>query len=107
VQLKPTRQTLAVLRVLLERPSEETYGMELLDRTGLKSGSVYPILARLEALGWLTSRWEAEEAVEGRPRRRYYRLTAEGEPAARRELAVATAELTGEPVSQGLRGQPA
>lgn len=59
------------------------YGFELMKVTGLPSGTVYPILARLEAGGLVRSRWEDEERAhgEGRPRRRYYETTGEGEAA--------------------------
>lgn len=93
-QPRITLQTLKVLAVLLERPTEEVYGMELLEKTGLRSGTLYPVLARLERLGWLGSEWEEIDPEKvGRPRRRFYRLTAEGEPAARRELSRAQSEL--------------
>lgn len=57
------------------------YGFELMRVTGLPSGTVYPILTRLEAAGLVRSRWEAEEKAheQGRPRRRYYEMTSEGE----------------------------
>lgn len=57
------------------------YGFELMKVTGLPSGTVYPILARLEATGLVRSRWENEERAhgEGRPRRRYYETTGAGE----------------------------
>jgi PadR family transcriptional regulator, regulatory protein PadR len=91
-----TRQTLRVLSALSERPAEELYGRELIERTGLKSGTLYPVLARLEQAGWLESHWEeTDPQVAGRPRRRFYRLTAQGEPAARRELSLARSELAG------------
>ena len=49
---------------------------------------MHPILARLEGVGWLSSRWEdIDTRVEGRPPRRYYRLTAEGVVAAGAALA--------------------
>jgi DNA-binding PadR family transcriptional regulator len=49
---------------------------------------VHPILARLEGVGWLQSRWEdIDPRTEGRPPRRYYRLTAEGAQAAQGALA--------------------
>ena len=55
---------------------------------GLPSGTVHPILARLETVGWLTSRWEQiDPRVEGRPTRRYYRLTPDGLELARAALA--------------------
>lgn len=92
-----TRQTLRVLSALLERPSDELYGRELLGKTRLKSGTLYPALARLERAGWIESRWEeTDPQVAGRPRRRFYRLTAQGEPAARKELSLARSELAGD-----------
>jgi hypothetical protein len=55
---------------------------------GLPSGTVHPILARLETVGWLESRWEEiDPRVEGRPARRYYRLTSDGMELARTALA--------------------
>ena len=64
--------------------------MEIGDGAGLPSGTVHPILARLEGRGWLDSRWEEiDPTVEGRPARRYYRLTADGAEAARQALASA------------------
>jgi PadR family transcriptional regulator len=84
-----TLQTQLVLRALLDEPAEQRYGLELCEETGLPSGTVYPIVARLEQHGWLESRWEdpRTHVAEGRPRRRYYRLTAEGARRARTALA--------------------
>lgn len=46
---------------------------------GVRSGTIYPLLARLESAGWLESSWEKiDPRVQGRPRRRLYRLTADG-----------------------------
>jgi len=60
-------------------PSDELSGAEIGKRTKLASGTLYPILFRLEEVGWLQSQWEVEDpAVLGRPRRRFYRMTAEG-----------------------------
>jgi len=74
-----TLQTLAVLKVLLDEPLKERYGLEISRQAGLPTGSIYPILARLEQAGWITSEWEdIDEAVQGRRRRRYYRLTTAG-----------------------------
>ena len=74
-----TIPTQLVLRLLLEDPTRELYGVEIGDGTGLPSGTVHPILARLEGRGWLDSRWEEiDPTVEGRPARRYYWLTADG-----------------------------
>nr|WP_245193417.1 helix-turn-helix transcriptional regulator [Amycolatopsis alba] len=56
-------------------PSRELYGLQICAEAGLPSGTVHPILARLEGIGWLSSRWEeADTHEEGRPRRRYYRI---------------------------------
>lgn len=72
-------QTQQVFDAMLQAPVDETYGFELVKATGLPSGSVYPILRRLEDRGWLTAREEAIDPDARRPRYRvYYRLTAEG-----------------------------
>jgi PadR family transcriptional regulator PadR len=85
-----TIPTQLVLEALLQDPERELYGIEMGELAGLRSGTVHPILARLEGVGWLTSRWEdIDPQVEGRPPRRYYRLTAEGLLAARAALAKA------------------
>jgi DNA-binding PadR family transcriptional regulator len=65
------------------------YGFELMDVTGLQSGTVYPLLRRLEARGLVRSRWERAGAAhgEGRPRRRYYEITPLGETALHGGLA--------------------
>lgn len=86
-----TRQTQAVLRQALVEPAREWYGLEMVWATGLPSGTVYPIISRLERCGWILSRWEdpAEHEAEGRPRRRYYRLSADGAEHARLALAKA------------------
>jgi PadR family transcriptional regulator, regulatory protein PadR len=56
------------------------YGFDIIDCTGLPSGTVYPALSRLERDGYLRSAWEDEAAAhaDGRPARRYYRVTAPG-----------------------------
>ena len=85
-----TIPTQMVLEALLQDPERELYGVEIGDLADLRSGTVHPILARLEGLGWLTSRWEdIDPQAEGRPARRYYRLTADGVQAARAALAKA------------------
>jgi PadR family transcriptional regulator PadR len=87
-----TMPTQLVLRTLLARPAEEMYGLQICGEAGLPSGTIHPILARLAGLGWLVSRWEDTTAQEeGRPRRRYYRLTQEGVEQARLALAKADA----------------
>jgi PadR family transcriptional regulator len=83
-----TIPTQLVLRALLADPARELYGVEVGTAAGLPSGTVHPILARLEGVGWLTSRWEdIDPRVEGRPARRYYGLTPDGLELARAALA--------------------
>jgi PadR family transcriptional regulator, regulatory protein PadR len=85
------RMTTAVVRVLaafLADQAEDRYGLDLMADTGLPSGTLYPILARLERAGWVRAQWEEIDPVaQGRPARRYYRLTPDGVEAARVELA--------------------
>lgn len=64
---------------LADDPVARHYGYELTKVTGLMSGTLYPILARLEDAGWVEANWEeVAPGVVGRPRRRYYRLSAAG-----------------------------
>ncbi len=83
-----TRQTAVLLNQLLTAPAKEWYGLELMELTGLRSGTIYPLLHRLRQDGWLTASTEEVDPVEAaRPRRRLYRLTGSGERAAREVLA--------------------
>jgi PadR family transcriptional regulator, regulatory protein PadR len=85
--LRMTIPTQLVLQALLEDPQRELYGIEIGAAAGLPSGTVHPILARLEGVGWLQSRWEEiDPRREGRPPRRYYRLTASGVHSVREAL---------------------
>jgi DNA-binding PadR family transcriptional regulator len=82
-----THQTRLVLQAFLDAPAEETWGFELSRAAGLSAGTIYPTLKRLEAAGVIESRWETiDEAQEGRRRRRYYKLTAEGARVARKAI---------------------
>lgn len=77
-------QTKQVFQAMLDAPTEETYGFQLTKATGLPSGSVYPILRRLEDQGLVKTRREAIDPDSPRPRYRvYYRLTGEGQRLAR------------------------
>jgi PadR family transcriptional regulator, regulatory protein PadR len=72
-------QTLRVLEVFLENPAGQLSGAEVHRQCGIASGTLYPILLRLEAAGWFVSKWESiDPASAGRPRRRLYRLTSTG-----------------------------
>jgi len=71
-----TLQTQAVLRIFLDHPLQEHYGLEISKAAGLPSGSLYPTMAKLERAGWVSSDWEqVDPHAVGRPRRRYYKLT--------------------------------
>lgn len=72
-------QTLRVLEAFLESPTDQLSGADVQKRSGLASGTLYPILLRLESAGWFVSRWESiDPSSVGRPRRRLYRLTPSG-----------------------------
>lgn len=87
-----TLPTQLVLLALLEEPDRERYGLELSEVAGLATGTIHPILARLENAGWVRSRWERIDPSElGRPRRRYYRLDPNSIALVRSALARATA----------------
>jgi DNA-binding PadR family transcriptional regulator len=81
-----------VLRAFLADPTADRYGYDLMKAAKLPSGTLYPMLARLEADGLVTSDWEQPRPdAGGRPPRRFYRLTGEGVRVARLELAAASA----------------
>jgi DNA-binding PadR family transcriptional regulator len=80
-----------VLRVFLSDISAHHYGYDLMKAAGLPSGTLYPMLARLQDQGLVTSEWEpAPVDANGRPPRKYYQLTGDGIRVARLELAQAT-----------------
>jgi DNA-binding PadR family transcriptional regulator len=77
--LRVTGPLIKVLMAFLEDPTSERYGLQLLRVTGIKSGTLYPLLDRLEDVAVLTSRWESPtSSTSGGPRRRFYRLTGSG-----------------------------
>ncbi len=80
-------ETLRVLESFLQRPTDWHYGYELSRETGLKSGTLYPILMRLEKYGLLEARWVATQ--EGVPPRHTYQLTPNGLELARTQIAEA------------------
>ena len=100
-----TLQTLKVLAFFLEKHPAPVSGADVFNKTKMFSGTLYPILGRLESAGWLTATWEEINPSEaGRPRRRLYNLTALGQRKAVRELAnVPAAPLTPKPATLGWR----
>jgi PadR family transcriptional regulator len=81
--------SITTISVLQAVANGAEYGFDIIDTTGLPSGTVYPALSRLERDGHLKSAWEQESDAhqEGRPARRYYRLTAPGVKALKESVA--------------------
>jgi DNA-binding PadR family transcriptional regulator len=76
MKLRMSAQTLQVLDAFLQNPTGWKYGYDISRNTGLKSGTLYPILIRLAERKLLETGWETVEA--GRPPRHLYRLTPDG-----------------------------
>jgi len=104
------RVTVAVAKVLaafLDDPSADRYGLDLMRATDQPSGTLYPILTRLQRAGWIAAEWEQlDPAVAGRPPRRYYRLTPDGTVAARAEVAALYDQLSRGLDASRRRGTP-
>ncbi|MEH6373574.1 PadR family transcriptional regulator [Streptomyces sp. KLMMK] len=101
---KMTRTTLDVLSVLVTQ-DQELYGLKIAQATGVLTGTIYPILARLEQAGWVTSEWESGEEPDSRgPRRRFYRLTPNGLQRAQSALQRAASRRTAAPGRPGAAG---
>lgn len=84
-----TAPTLDVLSLMLERAAERggpVFGLEIMKACGRPSGTIYPILERLEKQGWVRSEWEQVTDTQLR-RRRLYEFTPEGADAAREVCA--------------------
>jgi DNA-binding PadR family transcriptional regulator len=79
-----SRHARALLAALLAVRGGWSYGYELTIMTGIKSGTLYPLLIRLDAQGFLEAKWQQPNA-SGRPPRHAYRLTAAGQRLARAE----------------------
>jgi DNA-binding PadR family transcriptional regulator len=83
---RSSKQTNQLLAVLANDAERWRHGYDLSQETGLKSGTLYPLLIRLSDQGWLEARWTEPER-EGRPPRHEYRLTEEGAAVAREQVA--------------------
>src|SRR3954452_4145944 len=84
-----------VVSAFLADPTTDRYGLDLMRVTGQPSGTLYPILLRLQRAGWVMATWEEIDPVAaGRPARRYYRLTPDGLAAARTEIAALYQQLS-------------
>jgi PadR family transcriptional regulator len=80
--------TLRLLKLMIDKPLEGRSGAYISKTLKIGSGTLYPLLQRLENAGWLKSEWEQlDPSKAGRPRRRYYKLTGEGQKQAAQALA--------------------
>jgi PadR family transcriptional regulator, regulatory protein PadR len=89
MRVKMTAPLRRVLQAFLEDPATPRYGYDLIKAAGLSSGTLYPMLSRLERDKLVASGWEIPRHQGERPRK-YYRLTGEGIRVARLELAYAS-----------------
>jgi PadR family transcriptional regulator PadR len=100
-----TPKMATVLKVFLEDPDQPRYGFELMRLTGMASGSLYPMLARLEHAGWLArGKEDVDPHAAGRPARTHYTITGAAVGAARIQLAELS-ERYRPPVAGRLRPQ--
>ncbi len=99
MKLRNSRQTVLVLREFLHSPQNWHYGYDISHNTGLKSGTLYPILMRLAERKLLETRWEAPEA--GKPPRHMYKLTAGGSKYAREYVASLAKHPVRQPAFRG------
>ena len=87
--MRTKRLGLGTIAILQALEGNRRFGFDIMDVTGLTSGTVYPALERLEELGYVRSRWEDEALAhkEARPARRYFEITAQGSRALAEALA--------------------
>ncbi|MEU7857835.1 helix-turn-helix transcriptional regulator [Nonomuraea sp. NPDC049141] len=92
--IRLTAPTRDVLSVLLEAAAEgtPTYGLQICQMTGHGSGTVYPIIRRLEGIGWVRSYWDESETTG--PRKRLLEMTADGRGSAAEALSNRSAKLS-------------
>ena len=102
MKIRRSPQTTLVLAEFLQREKEWRYGYDISRNTGLKSGTLYPILMRLAEHQMLETSWETAET--GRPPRHMYKLTREGLRYARKQVASTEIEAVGVPVFDGVTG---
>jgi DNA-binding PadR family transcriptional regulator len=96
--VRASKQTLKLLGALTAKAANWHYGYALSRETGLQSGTLYPILMRLEERGWLETQWESPQPLVekrgGRPPRHMYRLTTGGTAWAMEALSAASRSKT-------------
>jgi PadR family transcriptional regulator PadR len=102
MKLKLSPQTLLILEAFLDHPAEWKYGYDLSRLTGLKSGTLYPLLMRLADRKLLETSWETSEL--GKPPRHMYRFTPDGMQFAREQRKSRASGGVGLPVLNEVRG---
>lgn len=102
MKMRRSPQTTLVLAEFLQCADEWRYGYDISRNTGLKSGTLYPILIRLAEHRILDTSWEIAET--GRPPRHLYKLTRDGLRYARAQVSVPSAQAMGEPAFGGVTG---
>jgi DNA-binding PadR family transcriptional regulator len=100
MKMRRSPQTALVMAEFLEDEKLWRYGYDLSRNTGLKSGTLYPILMRLAEHRLLKTSWETAET--GRPPRHMYKLTEDGLRYAREIVSEAATEAVGEPAFDGV-----
>jgi len=100
-RLRVSPQTIQVLDAFLEGPKDWRYGYDISRSTGLKSGTLYPILIRLNEHKLLETSWETTEP--GKPPRHMYRLTTEGLRSAREHVRSYAIRRTQSPAFSGVK----
>lgn len=89
-EVRLTQPSLRILATFFREGQKQHSGADISRDLGIASGTLYPILYRLEGVGWLESEWESiDPSEEGRPRKRFYRLT----PIGRQKAKAALGEL--------------
>jgi PadR family transcriptional regulator, regulatory protein PadR len=101
MKLRMSAQTVSVFAEFLHSAKDWKYGYDISRNTGLKSGTLYPILMRLAESGMLETRWEDPEP--GRPPRHMYRLTAEGLRYAREQVGATSKRVHARPAFGGVK----
>lgn len=96
--MRKSPQTTLVFSTLLGASQGWSYGYDVSRNTGLKSGTLYPILMRLAERGLLETTWETVTGASGRPPRHLYRLTQVGLRYAQEQVSAAVAEAASKQV---------
>src|SRR5450755_2016846 len=102
MKLRLSPQTIQVLTEFLQTPQEWKYGYDMSRSTGLKSGTLYPILMRLAERKLLETSWETAEI--GKPPRHLYRLTPDGLRFAREDRRSRSTGRLGRVALNGAKG---